>query len=409
MIHKPTLPIHRAFRGNALILPAAAIPLLAWLAPLGFAPLFALTGLLCLPAWRRPVADRRLLALLCAGAAWAAISEIWTPFRAARLEQDTALELVLSIPLAWACICAARGASAQARTRALDTLSWGLAALGAILLFESFTNAFLYRSLTQLMHAPMRIDLAERNVSRATYGLILFSPISAAHLIRGRRLWLLIPTLAGALFAAHVGRHAPLLAIIAAPPIAFAAYRWPRMLPRALGGITCALFASMPLLILAARGSGHYEQLRSALPESWSTRLLFWEHATDAIASHPLRGWGLGASRAIHPSVGLHPHNGALQIWLELGLPGVVVAAAAWWLILSRRSRNTASVANAACVTVTTTYLVFQTISFGIWQAWFIGMGCLAATFCDLLLQEEMSAAPSAAVSEVCAEPSLVG
>ena len=66
-------------------------------------------------------------------------------------------------------------------------------------------------------------------------------------------------------------------------------------------------------------------------------RLLIWDFAGKRIAERPLLGWGLDASRAIpggkelirpdQKRLPLHPHDAALQVWLELGLPGAVLFA----------------------------------------------------------------------------------
>ncbi len=39
------------------------------------------------------------------------------------------------------------------------------------------------------------------------------------------------------------------------------------------------------------------------------------------------------------PGIELHPHDGALQVWLELGFVGAVAAAAFWGLTLTRLAR----------------------------------------------------------------------
>jgi hypothetical protein len=54
-------------------------PLLAYLAPLGFAPLLALVGLLALPGLRLTRAAAPPLLILVALALWAAVSMSWSP------------------------------------------------------------------------------------------------------------------------------------------------------------------------------------------------------------------------------------------------------------------------------------------------------------------------------------------
>jgi hypothetical protein len=73
---------------------------------------------------------------------------------------------------------------------------------------------------------------------------------------------------------------------------------------------------------------------------------LIWSFVGERIAKRPLLCWGLDASRAIpggkeevRPGLSrlpLHPHNAALQLWLELGIPGALLSAFfVGWLRLS--------------------------------------------------------------------------
>jgi O-antigen ligase len=113
-------------------------------------------------------------------------------------------------------------------------------------------------------------------------------------------------------------------------------------------------------------------------------RLLIWSFAGDRIAERPLTGWGLDASRAIpggddpirpgEPWMPLHPHNAALQVWLELGAPGAVVfallvalvwgalARAEWPPLFAAAAGGSLTIAFVGC---------FGT--YGIWQEWWLG------------------------------------
>jgi exopolysaccharide production protein ExoQ len=113
-------------------------------------------------------------------------------------------------------------------------------------------------------------------------------------------------------------------------------------------------------------------------------RLLIWSFAGDRIAERPLTGWGLDASRAIpggddpirpgEPWMPLHPHNAALQVWLELGVPGAVLFAllvALVWGALARAEWPPLFAA-AAGASLTIAFVgCFAT--YGIWQEWWLG------------------------------------
>jgi O-antigen ligase len=113
-------------------------------------------------------------------------------------------------------------------------------------------------------------------------------------------------------------------------------------------------------------------------------RLLIWSFAGDRIAERPLTGWGLDSSRAIpggddpiRPGetwMPLHPHNAALQVWLELGAPGAVLFAlmvAIAWGALARVEWPPLFAAAAGAGLAIAFIGCFAT--YGIWQEWWLG------------------------------------
>ena len=91
--------------------------------------------------------------------------------------------------------------------------------------------------------------------------------------------------------------------------------------------------------------------------------------------------WGLDASRAFPNAIPLHTHDAAMQLWLELGLPGAALTAAFFvWLIgrIDRLEANDRPAAAAAAASLSA-YLVVGALSFGAWQEWWLALGALAA------------------------------
>jgi len=111
-------------------------------------------------------------------------------------------------------------------------------------------------------------------------------------------------------------------------------------------------------------------------------RLFIWRFATDNIWTYPWLGWGLDASRAIPgaknlilwgvETMPLHPHNGALQIWLELGAVGAVAVTILVYKIIS----STGSAFNLAYAI---SYLIYAMLSYGTWQGWWFAAAWLLA------------------------------
>jgi O-antigen ligase len=73
-----------------------------------------------------------------------------------------------------------------------------------------------------------------------------------------------------------------------------------------------------------------------------------------------------------------HPHNGMLQMWLELGLVGLslyvllIVASLSWMLKYVQSTLQ-----RAVMVAMLVTYLGVSLLAFNIWQEWWIATGLL--------------------------------
>lgn len=360
---------------------AVLTPLLAWLGPLGFAPLLALVGLLCLPAIRLEEGYRPVLVVLLLALVWAAVSTIWSPHVPDSPEESIALKLGLALPLYWAAICGARRAKPKLRRIALAVFAWGMAGLGLLLLAEAATGGRIYLTLHEAFYEPIRPDLAGKNLGQATFVMALLWPLAWAGGLRARvPWWSAIPMALGTAVAAVVfDADAPAMAVALAVLAGLATWRWSASTPKALGSAAAVLFIVMPALVLATEMLSEALHYNAHLPLSWAMRVSYWRHAVDWISDHPLRGLGLDASRELGPGIQLHPHNDPLQLWLELGAIGALLAAAFWWLALSRLSRPKSDLAASATAASAAVYLLFACVNFGVWQEWWVALGALVA------------------------------
>ena len=370
--------------GWVLVVLAAVVPAFAWLGPKGLAAIMGLTGLLTLPAIRITDEDRPALIVLFGALIWAASTTTWSPFHPKHADDSTALKFAFELIFYWSAICAARLADPELKRAALRILAWGLALLGLVLVAEAATGGAVYLRLHQL-YAPIPLDRAQVNVGQCTFVVAALLPLAALGAPPKLRWWLGLAMAAGVGAAALAfGFDAPVMALVLAPLVGLAAWCWPKGTPRAMAAAAAAMFLTMPVIVWLVRRSGDYEAIQDAIPLSWSQRMGYWSHAIDWFGDKPLRGWGLDASKMFAPAIVLHPHNGALQVWLELGLIGAVAAAAFWGvtlLRLSRPVRDPVMAASAACAAV---YLLFGAINFGIWQEWWMGTGALIATLAAL-------------------------
>jgi hypothetical protein len=366
--------------GWVLIGAAVLVPILGWLAPLGFALLLALVGLLCLPAVRIGDQDRPVAMVLFGALIWAAVSTTWSPYHPSKPGNSTVLKLAFELPLYWSAISAARRADPVLRTRALHVLAWGCALYGLALLEEAVTRGAIYKAL-HASYEQIRDDLAESHVGHSSQVLALIWPLAACGAPGRWRPWLAMAMVVGTGAAALAfGYDEPVISLVLAPLTALIVWRWPDRAPRLMAVAAAALFLGMPLVVWAVRHFFDYEAIRTALPKTDSMRMGYWSHAIDWIRMRPIRGWGLDASRMFGPGIVLHPHNGPLQIWLELGAVGAVAAAAFWGLALARLSRPAPSLAAAATAACAAVYLL-SSVNFGVWQEWWLALGALIAVF----------------------------
>lgn len=378
-------------------------PILGFLGARGFAPGVGLVGLLSIRYARPQQADWPGLGLLGLLAAWAALSAVWSPapnlsvYGVKDFERLTPVHLFIQLVLAGSFVVASGRLDPETAERALRWLGYGLTALGAILVVEGLGQAAIYQRLQGLIHQSVRPDLAVRNVAVGGYVMAaLVWPVGMA-LLRQKRILTVVFLIATVIFSTFVLRgDSPSVAIVLSALVFLAVRRWGRWSVLALTGITSVYWLGAPWAAIGLQVGGLFDRLHMYLPPSWARRLEIWTFTGDKWMEHPVRGWGLDASRTFKGDIQLHPHDGALQVWLELGWPGAVLMAGFWaylfWRTLGAVDEERDFTA-AACATATV-YLVIGAISFGLWQEWWIALGGLALASCVALRQLKIQPPP---------------
>lgn len=401
---EPTIPAGEAgdaptrrgrWLGGVAMFLAVMTPLLAYLAPLGFAPLLALVGLLALPGVKLTRGNAPPWLTLVALASWAAISMIWSPaavdvskFKGYDdLEGLTAFKLFLQVGTYGAAVVALRGLNEAGARRAAVVLTYGMVTLAVIAALDSLTGAAIYQKLHLVTGEGIRPDLAMVKVSLSTYTLALLFWPAALILSRLSRPLLIWPLAAGLVVTSVVcSSDACLVALAAGGVVWISVYAFGRSAAKVLVGLVAAPFVLAPLAVLIGVETGFVAWLHKLVPASWDARLNIWTFTASHIQSHPFRGWGLDASRTFGPAIPLHTHNAQLQLWLELGAIGAALAGVFFcWLAygvvrLCERSRTEAAMAAGALVA----YLAISALSFGVWQEWWLALGALTLIACGL-------------------------
>lgn len=171
---------------------------------------------------------------------------------------------------------------------------------------------------------------------------------------------------------------------------------FPRITPLIVGTLMASTFLAMPLVGSAIPPPDVTSQW-PGLNVSAHHRLTIWRHVSVLIEQGPWTGYGLESSRVFgdktaikvelpgqSPSVEellpLHPHNAALQIYLELGVIGAALAAIFLLTISNRISRSDVShKAKAVMMATLVSAFIVAMVSYGIWQTWWLCSLWLAA------------------------------
>jgi len=260
-------------------------------------------------------------------------------------------------------------------------LALSLCAGALILAVEIQFDAPLYRFLSGKGDA---VDVAASRFNRGTTALVLLTwPAAAALWLRGRRIFPAVLLLLGLAAALSGESAAAVLAAIVALLLLPLALLLPRVTASAIFGLSTVLMLAAPWLF--ADILTRVPDYMALLPPSFAERLEIWNAASHAVLEQPLFGQGLGAMRVLEVPDALresyvlfkrstiHPHNAAVQIWLELGPGGIVAALALLWQLL-RAAGVKAQPVRAAALSALAGGLVIASVSYGLWQETWLGI-----------------------------------
>ena len=379
----PGLPIAIAL----LAAPFVAVLQSKAMAPLALIPM-AITLLLgWREGWRPSLPIGAVLMFGQILVAWAAITSLWAP--------DSGRAAMLALTLAAMMLLAHGAASAAQGARLMLWIGFGLV-FGLAAAFADWQSGNALRAAVRgLKEVPEAL----------MFGLKPAASLMALLLPMGFALpwpWLARAALllVGAGVLISLPGETARLATIAGLAAALLSLAAPRLVPRLIGAILGLAILVMPLLV------GFIPKMPTAnLPLSAVHRLVIWDFTAARIAEKPLSGWGLEASRAMpggraqpdaamldrlnitnpaqraflaNPHVEvmpLHPHNGALQLWLELGGIGALLGAVLMLALGFAASRSAVPAVGAGMLA---SAAVTGMLSFGLWQAWWVASLLLA-------------------------------
>jgi O-antigen ligase len=360
------------------------LPPVLVLAPHGATPL-AVAGGLCAagllaatpgplpPGWRRPAA------LLAALVLWGAVSAIWSiaPGRSLILAARLLGMFAAGIALA---LAAPRVAAPR---RLVLALACGTAVALALAIVDYVTDGGVLRHFHTRPYWPMLLDRF------LTISAILALPLAAALGRLSPALGVAAAVVMAAAVFGLVDTGAKLALAVALPVAALAWWRQ-RATARVAAVLGFAAIVAAPLLLPPLAAVPGAMRAADSVKASGGHRLLIWQFAGARIVQHPILGWGLDASRAIpggedaaraasaaHPEqdqLPLHPHDAALQVWLELGVVGAALAGLfvglLWWRLGDAAWPPLHAAAAAGGLAAA---LVIAAEAYGVWQEWWLG------------------------------------
>lgn len=152
---------------------------------------------------------------------------------------------------------------------------------------------------------------------------------------------------------------------------------------RAMALVTGLLILTSPLIpgLILELCQDKIQENKLAQDANMMGRLEIWNFAANKIAEKPLLGHGVEAMRNFKEDGAfpindtdsvLHPHNGFLQIWLEMGLLGGVLAVTFAALMFYRLERAPAS-AQPLYAAIFLASLSLVSTGYGVWQSWLLG------------------------------------
>jgi O-antigen ligase len=355
------------------------------LAPRGAAPLVAVAGLCAFGAiaanplrnWGALRVPAALLALLLL---WGGLSALWAIEPPHSLIKELRLAGLFAAAIALA--AAARSIADAWRLAVLAIAGTALAL--AVALIDFATSGGLSGMVNTRPFSPTRLNQI------AVWLAIMVLPLTAFLWGRGRRLL-------GIATAFAIGATVFLLdgttaksAVLLSLPIAMLLYWWRRVIAQIAAALSVAAVLAAPLTLPLLADDPQVIREADTVKTSLAHRFYIWDFAGKRIAERPLLGWGLDSSRSIpggkelirtnQERLPLHPHDAALQVWLELGLPGAALSALllGWlWLRLAAVAwpRLYAAAAGGSLAAAS----AVMSAGWGVWQEWWIATLSLAA------------------------------
>jgi glycosyltransferase involved in cell wall biosynthesis/O-antigen ligase len=365
------------------------VPLIAWSRDVAVATVILATLSFLLSGGRRFAVRSAIFtpAGLCGALffVWSFASVLWAP----HLPWDTWLKTSAAILLGALLSLLMAGQSDAAIARTVPRVLFGAIALFIVLAIERATGGFF-------IGLDRTAQTVFQRLTTLSGGLVLLCTTSfacAALLSRYVGALVAYPLWIGATLAVSVfyPMDAEVAAILCGAAVFMLILIGGRQIAVALMALMAVGMVGWGFFAESAAGAGLHRWLIDHVDPNWGYRVEIWRYVHELIQGRIVQGYGfdsarvLGGSATMLPSFEgkttfLHPHNGMLQIWLELGGIGVALFLATAILGFKKLLDAVPSrmVLATICATVTTSAVLWS-LSFGIWQGWWLAVLGLTA------------------------------
>jgi len=385
-----------------------ALPV-ALFAPKGMAPLFGVAGLSCLIAnlahkrgW--PVMAGWSMALAAGFAMLSAASAIWSMTPGVSLKGALVLGLVLILGLLLASTARRlQGASKHAFETGL--IAGGVLGLAIIGIEVSFGDPLYSAALRLIGRPPETAAVLLRSINQgAAVTAIFLLPWAVVVRRRFGSAWAGVGLAVGVGVLAACEADSQKVALVVGLAAALITLLGGKSALRGFSVLFVVGVLSAPWVVTMLPDPLQPNNSAAVLPGSSQHRLVIWQTTAGLIFKRPLLGSGFDTARAFYGAdkkveyhfggegantkwanlfepIPLHPHNGVLQVWLELGLVGALLFAGSLFFIMGRlaviRNNFERSMLSGAFVTGLTIF----SVSYGAWQGWWLGAIWLMIAF----------------------------
>ncbi len=198
------------------------------------------------------------------------------------------------------------------------------------------------------------------------------------------------------IIASQGSNFAAVIAVFAGFLCFLFAYFLPRNIHKLIAAGLIISFLGAPFVINALPDGRTVGADLPELSKSIYPRLVIWQYASNLVTENPLLGHGIRTSRVLNnetkpidflllkngkvikgntKAIPLHPHNGIVQMWLELGGIGALIGLSIVLCVLTGiRKSKTSSSSRAIVYAAFISSICLMSVSYGLWQSWWMGI-----------------------------------